>query len=996
MRLKAFVLKVPLSIAFIFAFVIVGNAQQIMEYKTTQNPWAESLGNHRAVLQIDQPADAVFLNLPWRRHDRHPEGKKFVIIHAASGDTVQNIHRIQVSNEVCEVAFGPVVQSGIYHFYYLPFQPQDGHGFYSKNYFKKETEPNENWVSRNQLGKPNKVKKLLRANCTRIESRTAFDSFYPMEVIAFESEKEQYRKKYLQEFQLFAEDRKFPVRMQDNIPQRWLDVAQPATFSGITAKNEYYVFQVALWASEKDIDDVTFEFGDLVGNASKIPAGAFTCFNTHGVDPSGNDFIKKVSVVKGKVQAFWIGVDISQDIDSGEYIGKIMVKTGNSASKSIDLKIKVINEMLADRGDSEPWRHSRLRWLNSRAGIDDEAVLPYKPIKSMGDNIFDLSGKLLALNDAALPESIRVYGNEILANPIAFIVETGSKQEIFSSAADIQVIKNASGIVSASWRQSSGNIELEAIGKVESDGWINYEYKVKAKNDIEVEDIRLEIPFRKEIATYMMGMGLPGQNAPDFHEAKWEGPQDSFWVGNVKGGLHCELRGATYSGPLLNLYKPAPPPSWNNEGKGGFKIRTDQDETKAIVYSGGRSLKAGEEIEFEFSLIMTPVKKLDTKGQFTNRYYHNGGDPWPKQGELEAGVKIINVHHANKFNPHINYPFIAVDEMRGFVDHWHKEGMKVKMYYTIRELTNHVTEVWALRSLGDEVLGDGRDGGYPWLREHFVDHYRPQWYDHIDSVTIDASVLTSTGESRWFNYYIEGLKWLVQNMDIDGLYLDDVSFDRNMLKRMRKVMDEVKPGCIIDLHSNTGFSKGPAIQYTDYFPYLDKLWFGESFQYDKMPPENWLVEVSGIPFGHMGDMLHGGGNPWRGMVYGMTVRHPWVTEGVTCDPRSIWKIWDRFGIAEAKMVGYWEDHPIVETNDPKVKATTYVKDGKLLISVASWADSPVNVKLAIDWEAVGLDKSQVQLIAPNIENFQLQTTFEVDDNIPIDPMKGWLIIVQNK
>ena len=320
----------------------------------------------------------------------------------------------------------------------------------------------------------------------------------------------------------------------------------------------------------------------------------------------------------------------------------------------------------------------------------------------------------------------------------------------------------------------------------------------------------------------------------------------------------------------------------------------------------------------------------------------------------------------------------------------------MKMYYTIRELTNHVTEVWALRSLGDEVLGDGRGGGYPWLLEHFVDHYRPQWYDHIDSVTIDASVLTSTGESRWFNYYIEGLKWLVQNMDIDGLYLDDVSFDRNMLKRMRKVMDQVKPGCILDLHSNTGFSKGPAIQYTEYFPYLDKLWFGESFQYDKMPPENWLVEVSGIPFGHMGDMLHGGGNPWRGMVYGMTVRHPWVTEGVTCDPRSIWKIWDRFGIAEAKMVGYWEDHPIVETNDPKVKATTYVKDGKLLISVASWADAPVNVKLEIDWEAVGLDSAKVQLTAPSIENFQLQTTFEVDDNIPIDPTKGWLIIVQNK
>jgi len=292
------------------------------------------------------------------------------------------------------------------------------------------------------------------------------------------------------------------------------------------------------------------------------------------------------------------------------------------------------------------------------------------------------------------------------------------------------------------------------------------------------------------------------------------------------------------------------------------------------------------------------------------------------------------------------------------------------------------------------VLGDGRGGGYPWLREHFVNHYRPQWYDHVDSVTIDASVLTSTGESRWFNYYIEGLKWLVQNVNIDGVYLDDVSFNRNMLKRMRKVMDEVKPGCILDLHSNTGFSKGPAIQYTEFFPYLDKLWFGESFKYDEMPPENWLVEVSGIPFGHMGDMLHGGGNPWRGMIYGMTVRHPWLTEGVTCDPRAIWKVWDDFGIAESDMIGYWDANPVVKTNNSDVKATAYVRDGKVLISVASWANKPVDVLIEIDWNALNIDKSKVNFYAPEIENFQPKRSFGIDEEIPTEPTKGWLIIAE--
>ena len=219
--------------------------------------------------------------------------------------------------------------------------------------------------------------------------------------------------------------------------------------------------------------------------------------------------------------------------------------------------------------------------------------------------------------------------------------------------------------------------------------------------------------------------------------------------------------------------------------------------------------------------------------------------------------------------------------MKWFVNRMHTKGQKVKIYYTIRELTNYTTEIWALRSLGDEILGNGNGGGYPWLREHLITGYRPQWYQHFPDKSPDASIVNAPGDSRWYNYYIEGLAWLVRNVDIDGLYLDDVTYDRRTVKRIRKVLDNEKPGCLLDLHSNTGFSKGPANQYAEYFPYIDKIWFGESFQYDKMSPENWLVEASGIPFGLMGDMLQGGGNRWLGMVYGMTVRHPWTTEGVT-------------------------------------------------------------------------------------------------------------------
>ena len=55
--------------------------------------------------------------------------------------------------------------------------------------------------------------------------------------------------------------------------------------------------------------------------------------------------------------------------------------------------------------------------------------------------------------------------------------------------------------------------------------------------------------------------------------------------------------------------------------------------------------------------------------------------------------------------------FLAVDTLREFCRTNQAAGRKVKIYYTIRELTTHLPELWALRSLGDEVLAGGPGGG---------------------------------------------------------------------------------------------------------------------------------------------------------------------------------------------------------------------------------------------------------------------------------------------
>ena len=332
--------------------------------------------------------------------------------------------------------------------------------------------------------------------------------------------------------------------------------------------------------------------------------------------------------------------------------------------------------------------------------------------------------------------------------------------------------------------------------------------------------------------------------------------------------------------------------------------------------------------------------------------------------------------------------------MKAYIDEAHRKGLKVKIYNTVRELSNSAYETFPMRSLGHEIYSGGKGGGYSWLQEHLGGDYIAAWY--VPEVK-DAAIINS-GMSRWHNYYVEGMNWLVQNVGIDGIYLDDVAFDRTTMKRIKRVLTQDGHPGIIDLHSANQYDKSDGFNnsanlYMEHFPYLNRLWFGEYFDYEHNSPDFFLTEVSGIPFGLMGEMLQGGGNPWRGMVYGMTNRMPWSDNA---DPRPIWKVWDDFGMKGTKMIGYWVDSRPVRTNNNYVLATTYQKQKKALIAIASWADSTTSVKLLINWKKLGINPARAVITAPEIKNFQPARTFKPGDEIPVEKGKGWLLVIMER
>ena len=230
-----------------------------IKYTTAPDPWPEGMGSQRAVIQVGESADAVCLDLLWRRHDPEPENRQFLIVNEISRDTIANIYRIHVDNEQCKIVFGPV-EPGRHFFYYLPFKTDSKSGWYRYGYLEPEKSSDPEWVSKNRLNDVTNTDGIPKVQCNEIQCRSPFDSFYPMEVIPTTIEKQKYIDQYPGDYLLFPEDRKFPIRMKDEIPYKWIEAVPCETFSGEACLNEYYVFQLGLFAVRKNIQDVKIDF----------------------------------------------------------------------------------------------------------------------------------------------------------------------------------------------------------------------------------------------------------------------------------------------------------------------------------------------------------------------------------------------------------------------------------------------------------------------------------------------------------------------------------------------------------------------------------------------------------------------------------------------------------------------------------------------------------------------------------------------------------------
>lgn len=767
------------------------------------------------------------------------------------------------------------------------------------------------------------------------------------------------------------------------------------------SKNEIFVLQVAV-LSEAD---------DVIESISTDSRLIVSCINTDIVDKYGRKSSNTVKLKANTIQPLFFTVQKTDEC--AEFENAVITMNTEKESREFTVCFELADIPVVNNGYNDLWRLSRLNWLNSSLAIDETLVKPFVS-PALSDDCLAVLGREISLGDNGLPQQVYSKFDEavqlcsdvqkkLFAKPAEFVIGdyslNGGQTE---STAYNNRIENRTVC-------TDDNMDTEILSVLRYDGQMEYSVKITPKKDFTVSDASLNFYINKDCTRLMHGLGHRASAAENL-SFKWDNDkqQDSVFIGAVNCGMRVKFKAENYRRPLINIFYKnlplnVPVTTWDNNGRGGIGVRVNDCCTNICAYTGEFEFKKGEIRTFNFELHFTPFKQIDYKKTFGVRYSHSN-DLRDEYKEIDRaaknGLNYVTFHQGNMIMPFINYPFYEVDRLKKAVSYAREKGIGIKLYYTEREHSNHMAETFVYKALGDEIILRKQGVSHSWQKEKpqwLVDNFGadiiPGWfvkYKHGKYKNDHDISFIVRPDTRLDNYYIEGLNWLVENVGIKGIYIDDTSLDRTTLERAKKILD--KTDGLIDMHMwNHEEPRAGDVSclnlYAELLPFLDSIWLGEGFFYKKYSPEYMLCEVSGIPYGVTGQMLEGGGDFYAGMLYGMNNRFGWgYTNAV-----QMYRVWDDFAISDSRMLGYWHSENPVKTDNENVLATVYLKENKALICLYNFSDKREGFSIKIDNKLMGFYPASSKEVKFNRSR---QKAFDTNKTVTLGKRKGIIIKVE--
>ena len=577
---------------------------------------ADAFGNHRAVLRVGAPAGAVFAHIPWRRPDAKPEDRHLIVVEGRSGGRILNVERIRIGRDSGDLVF-EAPSAGDYYVYYLPNSGTGRSNYPTVTYPAPQATADLAWLKTHGLDARDAASwtpgLLPVAAVVEFQSIDPLHSFFPMQVVATRAEVTALETQQpAAPFFVFAEDRTRPIKMASDLPLRWVRQGRGRALHGRRHARRVLSLPVG---GVRGPPGPGRRHGRLQRPEAEgrrrprrvrvhLPQSRRRRFGR--CSPSR----RPLAVPKGQVQPVWCGVQVPESARAGEYEGAATVTARGTAPVSVPVNIRVAPAIIPAHGDDEPWRLSRLRWLNSTMAVDDGVVKPYTPVTVTGRTVGVL-GRTVTLNALGFPDQIESrfsiemthlaeQSRKVLTGPVALVVQRADAAPTAWKGSGVTFTKQAPGAAAWRARGEAGPLSMDTSAQMDFDGNIEFTVAVRASRATAVDDIRLEIPVAADVARFLMGLGFKGGTRPASLDWTWDvkNNQDSAWIGDINAGLQFTLKDDKYVRPLnTNFYTLKPlvmPASWFNGGKGGCRLAERGADTYLVsCYSGARTIAAG-------------------------------------------------------------------------------------------------------------------------------------------------------------------------------------------------------------------------------------------------------------------------------------------------------------------------------------------------------------------------------------------------------------------
>ncbi|MCD6220775.1 hypothetical protein J7K25_01270 [bacterium] len=662
------------------------------------------------------------------------------------------------------------------------------------------------------------------------------------------------------------------------------------------------------------------------------------------------------------------------------------------------LKVSIFdknNKEVATRTMS--YRHPKKPiWWKSKAGVSDKLLPPWTPMRVKDRKIL-CWGREYIFGKGTWPIQVVTREKSILSSPIQLKAKINN--EIFTFNKErIRLINKSATQVNLRYKEERPSFKFESKIHIEYDGLIRIDWVITPLKPLDVEYLTLEIPISDSYCKYFYYPWVRGvrDNSGAIRE-KIVLPSSShyIWLGDEERGLAWFYVSDEGWLPYDRTDKIVVS---HQNGKVVLKVNILENTTLSSPLKSIMGLQA------------TPVKPLPknyrTSALWRKHHWRGGPFHWdnspvsrkePYNFDLDriqkAGVKALIMHAYWAYGMSRPEPFNPKDFKR-FVSEAHKKGIKVVVYFMPWGIYPNCPEAqmfkdeWCLTGTG---WSGGGKGGRP-----------------------DMCVVGHRMTESFIDYLTYGIKRLIENYDIDGVYYDgylpslstsgklltyldekgvgtapselktekgsrpyyDIFETREFGKRVYTLFKTMKKDSIIDQHSTGGGLIMPLCSF------VDSHWNGEYFaNRNKWPSldmfraefmgEQWGIVPELLSYGHFRTCLA------YALIHDVSVRGQIL--GDLPIRSKIWKIFDDFDINRAKFYPYWSNSSFVKSSNPAAKVSFYKSEKGIILIVSNLTDK--DIKTELNWNFSGLGFQPVSVVPVQLpRSFQCRRK-ETEDNL---------------